>query len=611
MGALCSALGLDTAEHPFDALSRGSGRRIVLIDTYETLAPLGAWITETFLPQLPESLLLVLASRNPPEAGGRVDPGWQRIIRPLRLQNLSRDESEAYLKRRNIPPDQHHDILDFTHGHPLALSLIADVFVQRPGVRFRPAETPDVIKTLLEQFVQQVPGPAHRTTLESCALVRYTTESLLGHMVTMPDVHELFGWLRSLAFIDSGPLGLFPHDAAREALVADLRWRNPDWYTELHHRARNYYASRLKQTHGQEQQRVLFDYVFLHRDNPTIRPFLEWQEAGVKLPEAMREADGPALEAIVERHKGPESARLAARWFARQPESVVIYRDMEQRPAGFVMKLDLRGTTDEDRRADPAVGAAWRHLEHNAPLRPGEKATLFRFWMAGDTYQGVSAMQSLIFGNIAQHYLTTPGLAFTFFPTAEPDFWAPMFAYVDLGRAREADFEVGGRRYGVYVHDWRVTPPMAWLDLLAQREVATEPLAVPAAASTPLVVLGESDFTAAVREALRDFHRTDALRTNPLLRSRVVVERAGTGADDGAGIASLRDLLEETSQFLQASPREAKYHRALHRTYLDPAPNQERAAELLGLPFSTYRRHLRAGISKVAEILWQEEIGTR
>jgi len=252
MGALCSALGLDTAEHPFDALSRGSGRRVVLIDTYETLAPLGAWITETFLPQLPESLLLVLASRNPPEAGWRVDPGWQRIIRPLRLQNLSRDESEAYLKRRNVPPDQHHDILDFTHGHPLALSLVADVFVQRPGVRFRPAETPDVIKTLLEQFVQQVPGPAHRTTLESCALVRYTTESLLGHMVTMPDVHELFGWLRSLAFIDSGPLGLFPHDVAREALVADLRWRNPDWYTELHHRARNYYASRQKQTHGQE-----------------------------------------------------------------------------------------------------------------------------------------------------------------------------------------------------------------------------------------------------------------------------------------------------------------------------------------------------------------------
>ena len=611
MGALCSALGLANEERPLEAMAREPWRRVVLIDTYETLTSLGAWMTETFLPQLPENVLLVLASRNPPEPDWRVDPGWQRFIRTLRLQNLSRKESTAYLDRRNVPSDQHREILDFTHGHPLALSLVADVFVQRPSIRFRPAETPDVIKTLLEQFVQQVPGPAHRTALESCALVRYTTETLLGHMVTMPEVHELFEWLRSLAFIDSGPLGLFPHDVAREALVTDLRWRNPDWYAELHHRARNYYASRLKQTHGQEQQRVLFDYVFLHRDNPSIRPFLEWQEAGVRLPEPMRDDDGPALKAMIEEHEGPESAHLAAYWFQRQPEGVVIYRDMEQRPAGFVMKLALHETSDEDRRVDPAVMAAWRYLKQSAPLRPGEGSTLFRFWMARDGYQGVSAMQSLIFGNVAQYYLTTQGLAFTFFPCADPDFWAPMFAYVDLERTPEADFEVGGRLYGVYAHDWRVTPPMAWLDLLAEREVAAEPLAQSPTNIAPLTVLGESDFAASVREALRNFHRTSELRTNPLLRSRVVAERAGTGADDGASIAALRDLLTESSKSLQASPREAKYYRALHRTYLHPAPNQERAAELLGLPFSTYRRHLKAGISRVAGILWQEEIGGR
>jgi hypothetical protein len=62
---------------------------------------------------------------------------------------------------------------------------------------------------------------------------------------------------------------------------------------------------------------------------------------------------------------------------------------------------------------------------------------------------------------------------------------------------------------------------------------------------------------------------------------------------------------------LQASPREAKSYRALHRTYLDPAPSQERAAELLGLPFSTYRRHLKGGMTRVVEILWQREIGGR
>jgi hypothetical protein len=611
MGALWSVLDLAGQDTPFEALASRSELRVVMVDTYETLAPLNTWMSEVFLPRLPGNLLLVLASRKPPEPGWRVDPGWQRIVRPLHLQNLSRGESETYLLRREVPPDQHKGILDFTHGHPLALSLVADVFVQRPGVRFRPAETPDVIKNILEQFVQQVPGPAHRTALESCALVRYTTETLLSHMVTLPDVHELFEWLRGLTFIESGALGLFPHDVAREALVADLRWRNPDWYAELHHRARNYYAARLKQTRGQDQQRVLFDYIYLHRDNTMIRPFLEWQEAGTTAPEAMREEDKPALEAMVEEHEGPESARLAAHWLERQAEGVVIFRDLEQRPAGFVMKLALHETTAEDRGVDPAVQAAWRYLERHAPLRPGEKATLFRFWMARETYQVVSAMQSLIFGNVAQHYLTTPGLAFSFFPTADPDFWASMFAYINLPRLQEADFEVGGRRYGVYAFDWRVTPPMAWLDLLAEREVAAEPLAVSPTETTPLVVLGESDFAEAVRDALRNFHRSEELRANPLLRSRMVVERAGTDADDSAGIGALRDLLEEAADSLRASPREAKLYRALHRTCLDPAPSQERAAELLGLPFSTYRRHLKGGISRVVEILWQREIGGR
>jgi hypothetical protein len=218
-------------------------------------------------------------------------------------------------------------------------------------------------------------------------------------------------------------------------------------------------------------------------------------------------------------------------------------------------------------------------------------------------------MQSLLFANAAQHYLTRPGLAFSFFPTANPDFWAPMFAYGDLKRFPEADFEVGGRRYGVYGHDWRVTPPMAWLDLLAEREIATEPLAVTPTETASLVVLSQADFTRAIRDALRAFHRPQELRANPLLRSRMVVERAGADADDSASIGTLRNLLEEAAESLKASPRETKLYRALQRTYLEPAPSQERVAELLGLPFSTYRRHLKGGITRVSEILWQREIG--
>jgi len=49
--------------------------------------------------------------------------------------------------------------------------------------------------------------------------------------------------------------------------------------------------------------------------------------------------------------------------------------------------------------------------------------------------------------------------------------------------------------------------------------------------------------------------------------------------------------------------------RAQLQTFITPAPTQERAAEIADVPFSTYRRHLRAGIDQVVQILWQSEIG--
>jgi hypothetical protein len=88
-------------------------------------------------------------------------------MRSLPLRNFSPDESLAYLTERTVPPDQHQAILNFTYGHPLALSLIADTFAQRSQIDFKPEAAPDIIKTLLEQLVQKVPGPPLRLPLWS------------------------------------------------------------------------------------------------------------------------------------------------------------------------------------------------------------------------------------------------------------------------------------------------------------------------------------------------------------------------------------------------------------------------------------------------------------
>ncbi|MEH1862793.1 MAG: hypothetical protein V7L21_33415 [Nostoc sp.] len=100
--------------------------------------------------------------------------------------------------------------------------------------------------------------------------------------------------------------------------------------------------------------------------------------------------------------------------------------------------------------ADPDALASWQYLQTHAPLRPSEGATIFRFWMARDTYQAVSPTQSLIFINFVQYFQKTPGLAYTFLPCAQADSWTAMLNYFDLIRLSQTDFTVGGRHYGVY-----------------------------------------------------------------------------------------------------------------------------------------------------------------
>jgi hypothetical protein len=175
---------------------------------------------------------------------------------------------------------------------------------------------------------------------------------------------------------------------------------------------------------------------------------------------------------------------------------------------------------------------------------------------------------------------------------------------------QEADFNVGNRRFGIYCHDWRVEPPARWLSILADKEVGI-PVENKPASAEPVIVLSAAEFSGAIRQALQDFTRPNLLLSNPLLRSRLVTERVGPEPRPADRAEALRTLLRETAAQLQLNPRDEKLFRALDHTYFHPAATQEIAAEQLDLPFSTYRRHLTAGIQRLTEMLWQQEIGER
>jgi hypothetical protein len=116
--------------------------------------------------------------------------------------------------------------------------------------------------------------------------------------------------------------------------------------------------------------------------------------------------------------------------------------------------------------------------------------------------------------------------------------------------------------------------------------------------------LSEAQFREQVREALRHYSQEATLARNPLLRSRLLM--AGS---EPARPAALREKIVAAAEALKERPKDEKFFRALDLTFLHPAPSQEAAAERLGLPFGTYRYRLNIAIDRVADALWQQELG--
>jgi len=67
-------------------------------------------------------------------------------------------------------------------------------------------------------------------------------------------------------------------------------------------------------------------------------------------------------------------------------------------------------------------------------------------------------------------------------------------------------------------------------------------------------------------------------------------------------------VLRDAVDSLADNPRDDKLLRAIDRTYLRRAGTQEAAARVLGVPFSTYRRHLTQGVARIVSWLWDRDV---
>ncbi|MEV5124705.1 hypothetical protein AB0K49_18225 [Streptomyces decoyicus] len=267
-------------------------RAVLLIDTFERVQGLERWLSEQFLPVLPTGALVVMASRIPPDMMWQADPGWAGVVQIIELGDMGRMDAAALLDSRGVAGELHEPLLTFASGHPLALSLGAAapagqdaasstavaVSDSAAGSRWTPAH--DVLATLLDQLVGEVPSPAHRHALEVCAHTYMSTQDVLHAALPGEDAATLFFWTRRLPFVEPGPFGWYPHDVVREILEADLRWRDPRGYADMHRRIKACLTQQIRASEDADVFGAVGSLFYLHRgDGRRAEPHV-WLGAG-------------------------------------------------------------------------------------------------------------------------------------------------------------------------------------------------------------------------------------------------------------------------------------------------------------------------------------------
>lgn len=574
----------------YDSVADPTAPGLLLVDGYELLAPLDEWFRTAFLPTLPPGTVTVLAGRSAPSDAWWLDAGWRALSAAHELEPLSGDESDLMLEHLGVPAARWASLGRLAGGHPLVLALLAEASRRRPGLA-ELDDAPDVVTRLCARIMDDVPSPAHRLGLATCAHAAQASQDLLSRTVG-DRADEVWDWLAARPYVRHGPSGLYLHDVVSDLFEAEFRHRSPEGYMALHRAVRGYFLERVDDPREAHPERAANELMLLHRGGPLSARMAGVPAATLPLLSRATPADHGWMLELIESSEGARAARIARRWLALSSSRPYRIR-MEGGPAALALHGYLSAPPDD--LEDPVATAIWDVVARHGPLREGERIDVGRFGAATGGWRdpllllanGAACVLEWRSRATAWRFIVTPGAAD----------YGPYFEY--LGMEHMFTVDLGDGPVCGWGWDRRRLDVPAFDDMMARRELTGESGPPPAELLRP-APLGRNAFDQAVRSALSALRLPDRLADSPLLGS-ALVRRSDAGELATVLTLAIRRLADE--------PKGAEHRRVLERTYLRGAPSQEAAAELLDLPFSTYRRHLAQAVERLCDTLWAVEIG--
>lgn len=452
-------------------LSRMAPRVILALDTYEVFRMMDTWLRQAFIPALSDNVRLIIFGREAPVSSWYTTPGWQSIFKAMPLGPLNSQESEELLRHLGVAETDFKRVVNFTSGHPLALTLAAAAMAERPDITLKEVESQRVIAELTQVFLADVTDGAARSALEAASVVRRTTLSLLGAMLPDASPSEAYAQLEALPFVERASDGLLIHDLVQQAIASDLRANDPDRYATYRRAAWNRLRSEFTVGSRTTVWRYTADMIYLI-DHPAIHGTFFPSDAHQYAVEPATENDFGAIRSIVLQHDGQEMLEIIHKWWQRRPEAFYTARGRDNDVAGYYAMLQVYQDDDPSQYDDPMTRVWWQELQIN-PVADGHMVLFVLRWIAKDTGEEPSAVQGALWLDIKRTYMQYPQTRRLYGILHDTKTWMPIFAQLGFQRL-DMNLTFDGKTFAALMNDFGPQLVPGWMAGLVDTQLGIE-----------------------------------------------------------------------------------------------------------------------------------------
>jgi class 3 adenylate cyclase len=471
--ALEAALKVEESEPDFETvvncLTGKEQRSVLALDTYETFGLMDTWLRQEFLPSLTENVFIIIAGREAPNSAWVTTPGWSELFREIRLGELSEEDALRMLESRGLEPAQIERVKKFTHGFPLALEMAAAAINTQPDLEITGGPPPKILQQLTDAFLAGLPAEII-DAVEAASTVRRITEPLLGTLLKISDVREIYKNLRTLPFIEAAAEGLVFQDVVRETISKELERRDPERYRKLRRRAYSYLTKQSHRAAANTLWQYTADLLYLI-ENPIAR--------GAFFPEGASELRVEPASANIfdDIHKIIDSNETEAcgywlkRWLNNHPETFNVARSPDGRVDAFYFAYEPEKVTHALLNEDPFTSSWLRHLIED-PLATGERALFLRRYLDRKTGEMPSAAVGACYLDIKRTYMELrPGLRRVYTAVRDWDALEPIFTPLGFAPLKKFDVTIDDLTFRTVMNDFGPSSIDGWLARLIGAEL--------------------------------------------------------------------------------------------------------------------------------------------